>query len=145
MKRLIACLLSLAMLAPTLASAAAAGAETALLASSAGGNEPVYVVLTPDQVAALGNRLAEYEGYPVLMGGEAALRHAMRPMEDMPVLGVPPLIWGLVLSLPGVIVVRLNSEERSATQKALLGAGINLVALTVLYFVVFSPVTKGDK
>jgi len=135
MNRCISALLALLMLMPCFSYAA-----TPALPPTG----PQYVVLIPEEVAANALLLQDYYAYPVPMGMEAGpLKAPLAPKADMPVLGVPPLVWGILLSIPGVIVVRLNSQERSATQKALLGAGINLAALTILYFTVLSPVTKS--
>lgn len=102
------------------------------------------MVLVPEEVAASSEALTEANRYAMPMGMERGLRSPLAPRaSDPPVLGIPPFLWGLVLSVPGVIVVRLHSQERSSTQKALLGAGLNLAAFTVLYFTVFSPVNKG--
>ncbi|MEJ1929410.1 hypothetical protein WDZ92_03915 [Nostoc sp. NIES-2111] len=140
MKRWLACLLCIVLLAPTMASAA----EGTPVVGGVTGQEPIYMVLVPEEVAASSELLTEANRYAMPMGMERAMRGPLAPRaSDPPVLGVPPFIWGLILSVPGVVVVRLHSQERSATQKALLGAGLNLAAFTVLYFTVFSPVNKG--
>jgi hypothetical protein len=108
--------------------------------------QPNLVVITAEQATATAAALADYYAYPSLMGAEAA-PYGVASVEGLsasqPVVGLPPLFWGLLLSFPGVVIVRLNSQERSATQKALLGAGINLAVFTALYFTVFSPVTQS--
>ncbi len=51
-----------------------------------------------------------------------------------PVLGIPSLIWGLVLGWVGILIVYLVSEDNEETKKALYGCIIGTVAWVACYF-----------
>ncbi len=56
------------------------------------------------------------------------------PAGNHPVLGIPSLIWGLVLGWVGILIVYLVSEDNEETKKALYGCIINAVAWAACYF-----------
>ena len=103
-----------------------------------------YIILLPEEVAATTASLADYYALPTPMGAEAPARRPLATTQQATnIFAAQPLLWGALLSIPGVILVRVNSTERKVTQKALLGAGINAAILTVLYFTVISPVGQS--
>jgi len=56
-------------------------------------------------------------------------------------LGIPSFVWGLCLSLPGVLLVYFVADDRDETKKAFtgcaVGAGISIVFM-VFYVVILS-------
>jgi len=58
-----------------------------------------------------------------------------------PALGFPSFLWGLCLSLPGVLVVHFVAHDRAETAKAILGcivgAPVYLVGYAVFYFIYY--------
>ena len=103
-----------------------------------------YVMLLPEDVAATSAYMAEAYALPTLMGAEKPTSRPLGATQQATnIFAAQPLLWGALLSIPGVILVRANTTERKATQKALVGAGINAVILSVLYFTVIAPVGQS--
>jgi len=71
MKRWLACLLCIVLLAPTVASAA----DGTPAVGGVAGQEPVYMVLVPEELAASSELLTEANRYAMPMGMEQIGKH----------------------------------------------------------------------